>query len=308
MAPNYLKSVDDIPMAWRRALAAVHVAYPEAIIAGGALRDREHGVKVKDLDIFVSSHSNASMEQARNVYAELRKSGWVDIDIDMEKTYTSSDRIISGVLNAKFPGAPPVQIIVGTWAMSSVVPEIDFGICQISFDGKEIRRSRDYVEDAARRQFRLIPKVDDQGFVRSLTRWARLKEKYPDWKLHLGSRAETPYAHSGGVVTGRIAYGKGPNMWQAPKDSASMLTYLPSNPMQPMINPGEYVIPNRMADRILKETTAQAIRHDPINLRTTIKIDDRAAIPAAKIVQEMIDESDRLKSFYSTPLGTTYKP
>ena len=49
----------NIPQRWRDALTALQDGgFPEAIIAGGALRDLDNGAPVKDVDIFVKWRSN----------------------------------------------------------------------------------------------------------------------------------------------------------------------------------------------------------------------------------------------------------
>lgn len=47
--------VNDVPLAWRQLLADVQLELPRggAVLAGGALRDLDNGVEVKDLDIFI---------------------------------------------------------------------------------------------------------------------------------------------------------------------------------------------------------------------------------------------------------------
>ena len=46
-------SVDDIPSSWRELLGEIREVAPDAVIAGGALRDRDNGRPIKDLDVFV---------------------------------------------------------------------------------------------------------------------------------------------------------------------------------------------------------------------------------------------------------------
>ena len=43
----------EVPWAWTEVLRTVQSVHPEAILAGGALRDLILGGEVKDLDIFI---------------------------------------------------------------------------------------------------------------------------------------------------------------------------------------------------------------------------------------------------------------
>lgn len=189
-------TVDDIPRAWKHALAAVQVAAPEALMAGGCLRDRDLGVKVKDIDIFVPSRYAGTPDEARIMADTLRSVGWKQVGMSVDKTYSDARRFkeLSGIIDARYPGCPPIQIIVGSFNMPKLISEFDFGICQISFDGTTLRRTSDYHHDRAAKVFRVVPELDDDSFIRTINRWARLKEKYPTWTFKLGSRRADPLA------------------------------------------------------------------------------------------------------------------
>jgi len=194
MATSYtsgLNDINDIPKAWKHALAAVQVSFPDAVIAGGCLRDREHGVKVKDIDIFISTSASPELYGTLGtIKSRLERDGWADVQICGDESYNAdaTKRGVVAVLDMTYPGAPPVQLIA---LKHFTLEEFDFGICQIMFDGKRIVRTRDYHLDMAKQKFRVVPKVDDDAFVRIINRWARLKEKYPTWSFDLGSRSET---------------------------------------------------------------------------------------------------------------------
>lgn len=47
-----------IPQSWTDLLSQIQAICPSAVLAGGALRDLDHGVPVKDLDIFIRAGSN----------------------------------------------------------------------------------------------------------------------------------------------------------------------------------------------------------------------------------------------------------
>jgi len=192
MATTGLNSISDIPSPWRGALAAVQAGIPSAIMAGGCLRDREQGVRVKDLDIFVPVSTNTH-EDLNSIATMLRQGGLYEVSVEPAKMYPAGmDSQIIGIVEARAMNCPPLQVIVGEWDTSRIFDRFDFGICQISFDGQKIQRSVDYKFDMARKTFTYVRRNDsDEAFVSSINRWARIKEKYPSWTLNLGTRART---------------------------------------------------------------------------------------------------------------------
>jgi hypothetical protein len=191
MGTTKLERVTDIPVAWRNALAQLQTCIPSAVMAGGCLRDREHGRKVKDLDIFVpvSTDSHADLEAVKVMLEGL---GWKSVTIDDAKTYPEGcDTRVIGVVEADVFGCPPVQVVVGNWDTDRIFDHFDFGICQISFDGRELKRSVAYRLDSLNRVFKLATNRSDEAFVSSINRWARLKEKYRDWTFQLGTRSSS---------------------------------------------------------------------------------------------------------------------
>jgi hypothetical protein len=208
MEASGLNSVADIPQPWRAALAQIKSYIPSAVIAGGCLRDREFGKKVKDIDIFVpvSTSTEADLKAVKEMLIEL---GWQEVHIDTAKTYPDGcDTRVIGVVEAKLQGCPPIQVVVGEWNTENIFDHFDFGICQISFDGRTIKRSVDYQVDRRWKQFRLATVRSDAAFVASINRWARLKEKYEGWTFNLGTRANVVEIYQ---LTGRSAR-RGPNI------------------------------------------------------------------------------------------------
>lgn len=189
METSGLNSVADIPQPWRTALAQLQTCIPSAIMAGGCLRDREFGKKVKDIDIFVpvSSNPEKDLSEVKKMLIDL---GWLDVRVDTAKTYPEGcDTRIIGVVEGRVLNCPPIQVVVGEWDTEKIFEHFDFGICQISFDGRTIRRSPDYQMDRRSRKFRIVTERSDKAFVSSINRWARLKEKYQDWTFDLGTRS-----------------------------------------------------------------------------------------------------------------------
>lgn len=174
-----------MPMAWRRVLAAVQQSYPSAVIAGGCLRDKDLGVRPKDIDIFIEV-PNGRGRKPSEFNDEMAAAGW-PTEIAYAESYENKRGLLA-VLRTTFPGCSPIELIF----MEKVeLAEFDFGICQIKFDGQTVTRTADYHRDKRARVFRLVPDVSDESFLRSINRWASLKERYPEWRFELGSRASS---------------------------------------------------------------------------------------------------------------------
>lgn len=290
---------NDIPRAWRAALASIQTLAPDAVIAGGCLRDRDHGVKVKDIDIFVpcqsvDSHEGKVFEQKMNA------DGWQDVKTLHDESYNGSR--ISRSIETVFPNCPAINVIVMPYALA----EFDFGICQIEFNGKRIHHTRDYVIDKGAKQFRVIPKMEDAEFVRTIERWSRLKEKFPGWKFNLGSRSQsTAVLPSGGPVhlPGVVSQSHAMTLSRA----AMFKSRKPD--MIRTINdlfgrgPGEYVVERAIAERLSRETTAQILgQHRGSSSAIVVKVDDKAVMPARRIIEDMLKARERFtRTSVSTP-------
>jgi hypothetical protein len=284
--------INDIPKAWRSALASVQVSYPDAVIAGGCLRDREEGVKVKDIDIFIPS-ATTDRDEGRRVLNRLKADGWLDLQVINDKTYNGER--ISMAMETKFPGCPVLNIVVGPYDLK----EFDFGICQIEFNGKRIHRTRDYNLDRAEKQFRLIPAVPDSEFIRSLARWHRLKEKYPTWKLHLGSRAVThPYVAPKMVFPEYRDHFGVTSMEQARHRSVfhSGGTIDFGSPMTAPIDyllrtrASEFVIPKGLAERMSRELPRSVVKpHRNAVDKFEVEVHPDEIAQAASLIQDTVD-------------------
>ena len=179
----------DIPETWKRALRDVRRVFPEALLVGGALRDRDNGVGVKDLDIFIEASQDrldAVIEAQAVISKEL---GWTTelIDTSVYAEWFGTNRIL-GLLRVKLPSMPTIELIFCSFPSTpeELFDRVDFGSSQIAFDGTVIYKTENYEYDRRRKLFRLVTEASDEQMVRRLERWARLKEKYPKWSLDLG--------------------------------------------------------------------------------------------------------------------------
>lgn len=178
-----------IPEAWIDTLSAIQAELdPEAVIAGGAIRDLDNDKEIKDVDIFLSS--SVSIAKVK----KLLKSSFDEWTDTPEYNFTKEGtlpvrkgRHLKGsCVGTSKGGVLPVNLIVvgdDYTPTSRVVDGFDFGLCQIWYDGKDIRATMNYQIDKERSQFTLVHCEGPERFQRSLIRYQRLVQKYVDFPL-----------------------------------------------------------------------------------------------------------------------------
>lgn len=182
-----------IPTAWKQALSFVQQFCPEAIISGGALRDLDNDRPVKDIDIFVSVPA-AAHDRLSALYRlnnELLVAGADVREIDPNKLYPVGEgNDVVGCFEMLVDGLDlPVQVIMIDHHKSEagdhkalVMARIDYGICQIAFDGETVETTAAYRSDKFFQVFELRQDRRDDELAASIHRYARLSQKYPGWK------------------------------------------------------------------------------------------------------------------------------
>lgn len=175
-----------LPPHWITVLDQIQKAEPGAIIAGGALRDFDMGIPSKDLDIFVPYEVNMKAVKAEvaNLY-----SLWDD-----GQEYFFQDHAPFQVFKAmpdEFQGLPKLEIIRCVEGINphDRWPEFDFGACQISFDGHQMRATAQYLKDTDAHEFTLTRADTVEALHRSIKRVRRWQAReYADWSLVIPSR------------------------------------------------------------------------------------------------------------------------
>jgi len=162
-------------------LSQVQKKHPEAIIAGGFLRDLYFGKEFKDIDIFVA-----------NPIGFISGSFVKDSSYDM--TY-STDSEISEVQKLQWyplnefgwldtsPSFEVNIICVPSGNLDARVQEYDFDFCQVWTDGKEIHGVEILQQVQQTKDVTLGQCENSKQLERSLRRWDRFKEKYPGFSL-----------------------------------------------------------------------------------------------------------------------------
>lgn len=174
----------NIPQEWRDFLALVQQVDPFAILAGGALRDLDHGRPVKDLDIFVQPGFNhAAFEKLLppgSYWPVMRRADYASL-VDVQSIWGSYVELARPLEFAEYL---PAQIIELNRPMSTfeIIGRLDFGLCQIGFDGTTLVRSPVYMTDSTNKTFTLV-RIDDEVGARARRREERLSNKYSDFRF-----------------------------------------------------------------------------------------------------------------------------
>ena len=172
----------EIPQSWRDALLRLHAnGFPEAIIGGGALRDLDHGVEIKDVDFFVME--KPTTKDALD--AAFGRKGRTLVSSAASR-YLGFEDDVYMVVDYANEGAPPFQVI----AQRNVVPDysfleyqierFDLGLCRIVYDGISVIAHSTYHADKAAKVLRIR---DPRRIPRSITRAERIGAKYPGYSI-----------------------------------------------------------------------------------------------------------------------------
>jgi hypothetical protein len=169
----------EVPEAWIGVLQRIRSGlHPDAILAGGALRDLVWGYEPKDLDIFVPWRPGALTRVLLDY--RWRVAGVLDFDTYAGGTAMRGE--VKALQSIAIPGLPEVQIIhleLPRWSMSHVISRMDFGACQIATDGEGWTVSEAAEIDLACHCFTLVNCEDATQFARSQRRADRWAKRFP---------------------------------------------------------------------------------------------------------------------------------
>lgn len=149
--------------------------FDQAICAGGAVRDAINGKPVKDIDIFI-----AHVGEGLKVRLEAA--------LHMEFKYLCASYGTMGEVNTVWDAVGlevPVQVIelLPGYVPLDRVATMDFGICQCWNDGYNIDKTPAFSLDFMLDTFTLVQCENKREFERSMRRWKRLSQKYPEFTL-----------------------------------------------------------------------------------------------------------------------------
>lgn len=154
--------VDDleIPDEWVVLLTELKVHVPNAILAGGAMRDLYNGVAPKDLDFFGSP-----IDLLPN---------WAESGPDLKMDYEGMKYV--NAVQTFIKGSLPIQFIhVEPISTEELLSSFDLGICQIGFDGARVIKTSAFEWDV---KHGLITMRHIDRYRRSIQRYCRINQRY----------------------------------------------------------------------------------------------------------------------------------
>jgi hypothetical protein len=169
-----------VPAEWTDALLTVQSVIPEAILAGGALRDLILGGEVKDLDVFVPADPQRRLE---NLFEVLQfRHGWRQITtIPAGYVGTMRDEV-AYVAGYRVPSMDTEVQIIALKQMETAgdaVRRMDFGACQIGMlSPTHFVWTDEAFLDLSSRRITMLPPADEVQSGRSLLRADRFRQKY----------------------------------------------------------------------------------------------------------------------------------
>ena len=172
-----------IPLAASNVLRRIqNGGVPEAIVAGGCLRDTIMHRPVNDIDVFVPEDD---VWRARRAIRETHPECVRSIP---EPYFVFNTEVRSVDYYAPKSGVvwPPVNIIGvtnGTCTPEQQLERFDFGICRVAFDGVRLWKDLAFDRDQRDETFSLLVSQSTRQREYSLARYERLQEKYAGWKL-----------------------------------------------------------------------------------------------------------------------------
>lgn len=170
-------TINDIPQDWKDILAEVQTAFPDAVIAGGCLRDLEYGKEVKDVDIFALAadmFDDAVMSMFPDATTD--SPNWLQYGGGTRNE--SGNRIIEAVYNLN-QGDFKYELILGIDETADI-ETFDFSICQIKFDGTRIVSTPSYDKTLETGDITLD---NPKPVHRTTDRIARIMNKFPDMAI-----------------------------------------------------------------------------------------------------------------------------
>lgn len=176
-----------LPRDWLDLLQQVQAIVPRAVLAGGALRDIDNGLRARDLDFFVECGSLAEAEGlAEKLGAFFDSSDDTQVypestrEIVAVASYDRATRKISTIVDL------PIQFVFINWNVNRIVDRFDFGFCQIMSMNGTIEKSEAYANDKMNREMTLLRSDSPFALARSVERFTRWSQKYPGFRFRLG--------------------------------------------------------------------------------------------------------------------------
>lgn len=173
-------TVSRIPAGWSRVLCSVQEFFPQAQIAGGALRDLWHFKPIKDVDIFIP---------VKVCEDSLYEEQMLQLDPYAERIHAS---IYGQSGNCAQPGFRNIYVI---WRLNidgvvyelifiedrgeDIISVFDLSIAQIGYDGKNVYYTDNYIRTIMDKVIRVC---NQNRADRQTKRLERVLSKYPEYR------------------------------------------------------------------------------------------------------------------------------
>jgi hypothetical protein len=173
----------ELPKDWADTLALIQTKFPEAVIAGGALRDTIMQKPVSDIDIFVKAQGAYTEAHLKTLFGD----GVEMVSKEWTTQYGEHLPELDSVWDIKRRDGQhhPFQIIALNMDVTpdTTVARFDFGICRVAHNGKQLLITDAFASDADNHTFTAL-RVHNKGST--WDRYYRFTEKgakYDGWKL-----------------------------------------------------------------------------------------------------------------------------
>lgn len=184
------------PALWDLVLTHVRKEFPDAVIAGGCVRDFFYDRPFKDVDVFVPA---SALDEFRARCLTLAAPGFT-IGAGFDPAYINmegSDAALVGVQgfylkdpdgdpNGLFTSPFEVQVIglnLPAFSMRAVVDRIDLGLCRLFYEDGAAVATEESMRDHLNRTMTLLRGDTEAQRARSRERFERLSAKYPGFRL-----------------------------------------------------------------------------------------------------------------------------
>jgi hypothetical protein len=151
----------------------IRTVFPEAIVAGGYLRDLAIGAKPKDIDVFIGNRMTLTTEAVERMLSTA-----LDECVKVEFSLSYANMEVNRIFTVVAGDPLPVQII--ELDIADPVERIlqhDFGLCQIWHDGECVNVTGHFEWDVQWQCCSLVHCESEAEHKRSMRRWERLKDK-----------------------------------------------------------------------------------------------------------------------------------
>ena len=169
----------DLPNLWRARLKEIQKTFPNAVIAGGCLRDLACGKEIKDVDVFIPN--SKEIQEDLNDFKLNHTTQIIRTVKDSYGNWACND--VKDILTLTW-GSLQVEIITVDVTKDHIVDRFDFGICQVQYDGTEVYYTKEFEKDYLNKTFTLINCKNEEQHTRSIKRFEAFhKGKYSDYSL-----------------------------------------------------------------------------------------------------------------------------